>query len=129
MFVWQHGGDFLIGFRGELHGVAVGLTVTPTNSPAGATATDLARMDGINYYGFATNELLTILLGAGDDRFNVRGTLPHTVLDSRRRRRPRLRLRRRRPGRVRRPQPRAAGPRPRSCCTTRSSTAPSPSTT
>ena len=63
VFVWQHGGDFLIGFRGELHGLAVGFTVTPTNSPAGATATDLARMDGINYYGFATRRALTILLG------------------------------------------------------------------
>jgi Ca2+-binding RTX toxin-like protein len=85
VFVWGHGGDYLIGFQGELHDLAVGLSVISTDAagePAPGTATDLARMDGINYYGFDTSELLTILLGAGDDRFNVRGTLPHTVLDT-----------------------------------------------
>jgi Ca2+-binding RTX toxin-like protein len=85
VYVWQHGGDYLIAFQGELHGIQVGLSVTATNAvgaPAPGTATDLARMDGINYYGLGTDELFTILLGSGNDRFNVRGTLPHTVLQT-----------------------------------------------
>jgi len=75
-FVWQVGGDYLVGFRGELPGAS-----SPAFSATGTggTATDLPRMDGINYYGL---ELLDITLGSGHDRFNVRGTLPVTNLDA-----------------------------------------------
>ncbi|HEX7167002.1 MAG TPA: Calx-beta domain-containing protein [Acidimicrobiales bacterium] len=82
VFVWQHGGDFLIGFRGELHGVDVGLEVDPTIAGEG-TATDYERDGGINYYGFDTTERLHIYLGAGHDLFNVRGTIPWTTLETR----------------------------------------------
>ncbi len=76
VFVWASGGLFLIGFRGELVGLDVAFTATPEGA---GTATDLLRTDGITY---DTLETLDISLGSGDDRFNVRGTLPHTLLDT-----------------------------------------------
>ena len=75
VFVWQVGGDYLVGFQGELHGVAQSLVATAV----GGTATDVARLDGINYYGVET---LTLLLGSGHDRLNVRGTSAATSVDS-----------------------------------------------
>ncbi|MEA3511137.1 MAG: hypothetical protein U9R51_06850, partial [Actinomycetota bacterium] len=80
VWVWQHDGDLLIGFHGELAGLDVGFAV---ESVGGGTATDVLRMDGINYYGLAGDEDLTILLGSGDDRFNVRGTIASTRLETR----------------------------------------------
>src|SRR5918996_5038481 len=75
VLVWQAGGDFLVGFQGELD---------PAAQPAlTSTVTDVRRVDGpdysggISYYGL---EELEILLGSGHDRFNVRGTLPVTEI-------------------------------------------------
>ncbi len=76
VFVWQSGGLFLIGFRGELADLDVTFSATPVGA---GTATDLVRTDGITY---DTLETLDIRLGAGNDRFNVRGTLPHTLLNT-----------------------------------------------
>jgi hypothetical protein len=76
VFVRAFGGDYLIGFRGEVAG-ATGPLLSITAGDG--TATDLLRIDGINYYGLET---LSIGLGTADDRFNVRGTLPHTLLDT-----------------------------------------------
>ena len=86
VYVWQSGERtdgsgavrvFLIGFHGEL----AGLDITFDAAPADADdyATDLLRTDGITY---DTLETLDVRLGGGDDRFNVRGTLPHTLLDT-----------------------------------------------
>ena len=68
VFVWAFGGDYLIGFQGELGGLA---------APA-VTGAPL-RLEGLNYYDFET---LAISLGSGNDRFNVRGTLPATTIDT-----------------------------------------------
>ena len=94
VFAWASGRLFLIGFRGELVGLDVAFIATPVGP---GTATDLLRTDGITY---DTLETLDIALGGGDDRFNVRGTLPHTVSRHGPRRRRRVRLRRRRPRRA-----------------------------
>ena len=64
VFVWQLGGELLVGFQGEVAGAAPALT---------STGTDQARGNGIDY---ANLENLDISLGSGNDRFNVRGTLP-----------------------------------------------------
>ncbi len=81
VFVWQFGGDYLVGFQGEVGATPPALT---------STATDLARTDGINYYG---TESLTVDLGSGNDRFNVRGTTRRARALDRRGRRRRLRQR------------------------------------
>src|SRR5207244_1906621 len=68
VFVWALGGEYLIGFQGELGGLA---------APAVAGAP--LRLDGVNYYDFET---LAVTLGSGNDRFNIRGTLPATRIDT-----------------------------------------------
>ena len=70
VFVWQLGGELVIGFQGEVTGAAPALT---------STGTDVSRGDGIDY---ANVESLDISLGSGNDRFNVRGTLPVTSLST-----------------------------------------------
>ncbi len=76
VYVWKVGGDYLVGFQGELRGaLAPALAAT---SPTG-TATDVLRVDGLNYYGLETLALAT---GSGHDRLNVRGTLPATSIDT-----------------------------------------------
>ena len=70
VFVWQFGGDYLVGFEGEVGAAPPALT---------STATDLPRTDGINYYDV---ESLSIGLGSGNDRFNVRGTSASTSLNT-----------------------------------------------
>ncbi|MDE3025281.1 MAG: hypothetical protein KGI93_06890, partial [Acidobacteriota bacterium] len=69
-FVWQFGGDYLVGFQGEVAAAPPALT---------STAVDLPRTDGINYYDIAN---LSIGLGSGNDRFNVRGTSAATYLNT-----------------------------------------------
>ncbi|RKZ99689.1 MAG: hypothetical protein DRQ45_08330, partial [Gammaproteobacteria bacterium] len=62
------------------------------DSPGTLTQTTLFGLDmgsgvsqtgGISYYGFGANEKITILLGSGSDRFNVRGTTASTRLETR----------------------------------------------
>ncbi len=71
VWVVSLGGELLVGFQGELQGTtAPGLTTT---------ATDVLRIEGVEYAGL---EQLSVALGSGHDRFNVRGTLPATSLDT-----------------------------------------------
>ncbi len=77
VYGWDSDGRlWLIGFRGELAGLDVSFSVTPVGA---GTATDLLRTDGITY---DTLEVLDVALGSGDDRVNVRGTLPRTLLST-----------------------------------------------
>ncbi len=69
VYVFRDGNTFLIGFTGEYAGAA-GPVLT-------STMTDLARNDGVNYYGL---ENLTLLLGSGNDGVNVRGTSAATTV-------------------------------------------------
>ena len=69
VYVFRDGNTFLIGFTGE-HAGAAGPVLT-------STMTDLARNDGVNYYGL---ENLTLLMGSGDDGVNVRGTSAATTV-------------------------------------------------
>ena len=75
VFVWQFGGDYLVGFQGEL------ATAPPvlTAAAPGTTATVQSRTDGIDYYDIAN---LSVGLGSGNDRFNVRGTSAATSLNT-----------------------------------------------
>ena len=71
VYVWQHGDTYLIGFAGEVAG-ASGPVLT-------SSGTELSRLDGINYYGLET---LDLLMGSGDDGVNVRGSSAHTGVDT-----------------------------------------------
>ena len=71
LYVWKQGSTFFIGFTGEVAG-AGGPALT-------STQTDLARLDGISYFGL---ENLDLDLGAGDDGVNVRGTSATTTIDT-----------------------------------------------
>ena len=71
VYVFRDGNTFLIGFTGEYAGAA---------APAlTSSMTDLARNDGVNYYGL---ESLTLNLGGGNDGVNVRGTTAHTKVNA-----------------------------------------------
>ncbi len=76
--VWVHqlGDAYVIGFQGELKGVAVTLQAFDTGQGVAALA---ARTDGLEY---ATLEQLDLTTGGGADVFNVRGTgaVSHTDL-------------------------------------------------
>ena len=77
VYGWDSGSRvWLLGFRGELAGTDVTFSVTPIGT---GTATELLRRDGITY---DTLETLDIALGSGHDRFDVRGTLPRTLLNT-----------------------------------------------
>ncbi|MDA8435365.1 MAG: hypothetical protein M0Z98_05210, partial [Actinomycetales bacterium] len=76
VYVWQVGGRYLVGFRGEVnedpaHPVLVGLTALGV----GGVAVDLTRRDGIDYAGVET---LNLSLGSGSDVLNVQGTSAQT---------------------------------------------------
>ena len=80
VYAWDSGGRvYLVGFHGLFVGLDVGFSVAPIAGAGAGTATDLLRTDGITY---DTLETLDIRLGSGNDRFNVRGTLPHTLLNT-----------------------------------------------
>ncbi|MBK8459224.1 MAG: hypothetical protein IPL43_02545 [Micropruina sp.] len=76
VYVWQVGGDFLIGFRGEVNeNPLLPISIKLDALGASSAAADRSRREGINYYGLET---LNLALGSGDDVLNVRGTLPVT---------------------------------------------------
>ncbi|GAA1929006.1 hypothetical protein [Nocardioides marmoribigeumensis] len=71
VYVWKQGSTFFIGFTGEVAGAgAPALT---------SSQTDLARLDGISYFGL---ENLHVDLGSGNDGVNVRGTSASTSIDT-----------------------------------------------
>ncbi len=80
VFVWQVGGVYLIGFRGELDA-----TTTPAlvAQGTGGVAEDRLRVDGVTYAGMGEgHERLDVNLGSAADVVNVRGTVPVTNLST-----------------------------------------------
>ncbi|MCK9231001.1 MAG: hypothetical protein M0P18_10020, partial [Syntrophales bacterium] len=74
--VEKHGDVFHIIFQGAHGTVAIDRADIVVDSAFDGTIHLERRVDGINYYGVDT---LDILLGSGNDRFQVRGTSPGTV--------------------------------------------------
>lgn len=58
-------------------------TLTQTTLIGLGMGAGVSQTGGINYYGFGANEEITILLGSGNDRFNARGTIASTRLETR----------------------------------------------
>lgn len=82
VYVWQLGGEFLIGFRGEVNAdpanpVTIGLTaIGSAVTLTGATAAfSTARQHGVEFAGLET---MDVSLGSGDDVLNVQGTSAQT---------------------------------------------------
>lgn len=74
--VEKHGDDFHIIFQGAHKTVAIDRADIVVDSDFDGTMLVDRRVKGINYYGVDT---LDILLGSGNDRFQVQGTSPGTV--------------------------------------------------
>ncbi|NMM32989.1 MAG: calcium-binding protein, partial [Phycicoccus sp.] len=78
VYVWQVGGTYLIGFRGEVNESTtrpITIQLAALGTDAVAVATDASSRAGIRYDGLET---LNLSLGSGSDVLNIRGTLPVT---------------------------------------------------
>ena len=78
VWVWKVGSVYLIGFRGELDRVDRAGAGRPRHRRRRRPTA--LRVDGITYAGLASDNVLDIALGSGDDVMNVQGTLARTNL-------------------------------------------------
>ena len=78
VYVWEFGGGFLIGFRGEVNDPAGLRRIQLTATGAGFGIDGFRRTEGIAYTGVET---LNLGLGSGDDVLNVRGTVAVSNVD------------------------------------------------